>query len=301
LNLLKGKKDYARIAILTEGAALNQSSIADMVRIALAEDIGSGDLTAQLIDPDQHATAELRVREAAILCGVEWVNQVFAQLEGEVILSWHAQEGDWLVADQVFLSLEGQARALLTGERTALNFCQTLSGIATQTARCVQQLHGLNTRLLDTRKTLPLWREASKYAVRIGGATNHRMGLYDAFLIKENHILAQGSIQGAILAARRVDATKPVEIEVESLAELQEALDAQADIVMLDNFDLALLEQAVALNATHPNSAKLEASGNITLSTLRSVAQTGVDFISTGAITKHIQAVDLSLRFRNRD
>jgi nicotinate-nucleotide pyrophosphorylase (carboxylating) len=185
----------------------------------------------------------------------------------------------------------------LTGERTALNFCQSLSAIATQTAAYVACLAGLNTRLLDTRKTLPLWREATKYAVTVGGGTNHRMGLYDAFLIKENHIIAQGSIAGAIGAARALDATKQVEVEVETMDELAQALTAGADIVMLDNFSLAQLREAVAFNASHANPAKLEASGNITLETLRLVAQTGVDYISTGAITKHIQAIDLSLRF----
>ncbi|EKE85316.1 carboxylating nicotinate-nucleotide diphosphorylase [Idiomarina xiamenensis] len=273
------------------------ADISRAVTIALQEDLNGDDaaldITAQLIPAQQHAQATIITREDAILCGQAWLDEVFRQLGGQVEIDWQAADGDRVKAGQVLCRLQGSARLLLTGERTALNFLQTLSATATETARYVAALEGSNTRLLDTRKTLPGMRLAQKYAVRCGGGVNHRIGLFDAYLIKENHIMACGGIAAAVTQARQLNPEKPVEVEVESLDELQLALGAQADIIMLDNFSLADIETAVALTN---GKAKLEVSGNITAERLRELAATGVDYISSGALTKHVQAIDLSMR-----
>ncbi|MFM5135475.1 carboxylating nicotinate-nucleotide diphosphorylase [Aeromonas rivipollensis] len=282
-----------------------QQDISRAVRAALLEDLGdaltaldqpdaSADITAQLIPADRISTARVITREAGVFCGQPWVDEVFAQLGGEVKVEWKVQDGERLSPNQELFRLHGPARVLLTGERNALNFVQTLSGVATLTARYVTELEGTECRLLDTRKTLPGLRSAQKYAVTCGGGKNHRIGLYDAYLIKENHILACGGIREAIAEARRLNPGKPVEVEVESLAELEQALVAHADIVMLDNFDVPMMKEAVRLNQ---GRARLEVSGNVTLETLADYAATGVDFISVGALTKHVRALDLSMRF----
>ena len=272
-------------------------SIHDDVTRALAEDIGSGDVTAGLVPEGATATATVISREAAVLCGRPWVEEVFAQLDSGITLAWEAEEGSKVEADQVVLRLEGPARALLTGERTALNFLQSLSGTATAAARYVAELEGTGARLLDTRKTIPGLRLAQKYAVRAGGGTNHRVGLYDGVLIKENHIIAAGSISAAVTQAKALAGKLKVECEVESLDEAREALEAGADILLLDNFSLDALRRAVRLNE---GRAKLEASGGVTLKSIRAIGETGVDFISVGAITKDLRAVDLSMRFEVR-
>ncbi|MGS3179917.1 carboxylating nicotinate-nucleotide diphosphorylase [Aeromonas dhakensis] len=282
-----------------------QQDIRRAVRAALLEDLGDAltaldqpdacaDITAQLIPADRISTARVITREAGVFCGQPWVDEVFTQLGGDVQVEWLVQDGEVLTPNQELFRLHGPARTLLTGERNALNFVQTLSGVATLTARYVAELAGTDCRLLDTRKTLPGLRSAQKYAVTCGGGKNHRIGLYDAYLIKENHILACGGIAQAIAEARRLNPGKPVEVEVESLAELAQALAAHADIVMLDNFDVPMMREAVALNQ---GRAKLEVSGNVTLDTLAEYAATGVDFISVGALTKHVRALDLSMRF----
>ncbi|WP_429093473.1 carboxylating nicotinate-nucleotide diphosphorylase [Aeromonas veronii] len=282
-----------------------QQDVSRAVRAALLEDLGdalttldqpdaSADITAQLIPADRMATARVITREAGVFCGQPWVDEVFVQLGGDVKVEWKVQDGEVLSPNQELFRLHGPARLLLTGERNALNFVQTLSGIATLTARYVAELEGTDCRLLDTRKTIPGLRTAQKYAVTCGGGKNHRIGLYDAYLIKENHILACGGIAEAINEARHLNPGKPVEVEVESLAELEQALAAHADIVMLDNFDVTMMREAVAINQ---GRAKLEVSGNVTLDTLAEFAATGVDFISVGALTKHVRALDLSMRF----
>lgn len=277
-----------------------QHHIRASVAAALAEDLGNlpveqGDITASLIPASQHASATIISREAAIICGVAWVNEVFQQLDPSVQLDWQVKDGDSVAPNQLLCRLQGKARSLLTGERSALNFLQSLSGTATTTDLYVQQLAGSRTQLLDTRKTIPGLRLAQKYAVLCGGGQNHRIGLFDAFLIKENHIAAAGGIDKAVTQARSNFPGKPVEVEVESLGELQQALSAGADIIMLDNFSLADIQQAVAINQ---QQAKLEVSGNITSERLRELAATGVDFISSGALTKHVQAIDLSMRLQ---
>ena len=264
---------------------------------ALAEDVGSGDLTAALIAADRAGRAAVITREPAIICGLPYVAATFAQVDARVRLGWRVGEGDSVAADQLLFTLEGPARALLTGERTALNFLQLLSGTATTAHSFAALLEGTNCRLLDTRKTIPGLRSAQKYAVRVGGGHNHRMGLFDGILIKENHIMAAGSIKRAVGAARRGAAQVPVEVEVENLSELQQAIDAGADIALLDEFTLEAMREAVILNAGAKRPLKLEASGGITTAVIREVAQTGVDFISVGGITKHVRAVDLSMRF----
>ncbi|MGY3854214.1 carboxylating nicotinate-nucleotide diphosphorylase [Aeromonas aquatilis] len=282
-----------------------QQDVSRAVRAALLEDLGdalttldqpdaSADITAQLIPAERMASARVITREAGVFCGQPWVDEVFVQLGGEVKVEWKVQDGEVLSPNQELFRLHGPARLLLTGERNALNFVQTLSGVATLTARYVTELEGTDCRLLDTRKTIPGLRTAQKYAVTCGGGKNHRIGLYDAYLIKENHILACGGIAEAIGEARRLNPGKPVEVEVESLAELEQALAAKADIVMLDNFDVTMMREAVAINQ---GRAKLEVSGNVTLDTLAEFAATGVDFISVGALTKHVRALDLSMRF----
>ena len=264
------------------------------VRNALAEDIGGGDLTAGLIDANTQAKGHVISREPAVLCGSPWFDEVFRQLDKRIQVKWQAQDGDLVSVNQILCRLEGPARGLLSGERTALNFLQTLSGTATSTRRFADAVKGTQAVILDTRKTLPGLRSAQKYAVRCGGASNHRIGLYDGILIKENHIMAANGISTAIAAAHRQKIKVAVEVEVENLQQLHEALTAGADILLLDNFDLDGLREAVRITA---GRAKLEASGGIDLAQLRVVAETGVDYISVGALTKHLQAVDLSMRF----
>lgn len=285
------------------------------VKAALDEDLGhqdpnskltsaqraDTDITALLIPADKTAQASLITREEGVFCGKAWAEQVFNQLGGEVALHWHVDDGDLVLPNQLLCELEGPARAILTGERTAMNFIQTLSGVATLTKHYVDKLAGTHTRLLDTRKTIPGLRTAQKYAVTCGGGQNHRIGLFDAFLIKENHIMACGSIAKAIQAARELNADKPVEVEVESIDELKQALDAQSDIVMLDNFDVTMMIEAVELNNSYKArglGVKLEVSGDVTLDTIANFAKTGVDYISVGALTKHVRALDLSLRLK---
>ncbi len=265
------------------------------VRAALAEDVGTGDLTAALVPEQASAEASVICREDAVVCGCTWFDSVFAELNPGVLVQWSVADGDAVHAEQTLCTLRGPARALLTGERAALNFLQTLSGTATVVRRYADALAGANTRLLDTRKTIPGLREAQKYAVRAAGGHNHRMGLYDGILIKENHIVAAGSIAAAVAQARATAARVPVEVEVETLSQVDEAIDAGADILLLDNFDYDGLRAAVDRNA---GSAQLEASGNVTLDNIADIAATGVDFISVGAITKHVRAVDLSMRIR---
>lgn len=266
----------------------------------MAEDVGAGDLTAALIPAERVGRACVITREAAVICGLPYVEESFAQVDRRVCVDLRIGEGAAAAANQVLFNLEGPARALLTAERTALNFLQLLSGTATAAHSYAILLEGTNCRLLDTRKTIPGLRSAQKYAVRVGGGQNHRMGLFDGILIKENHIMAAGSIAGAVAAAKRGSAPVPVEVEVENLSELREAIDAGADIAMLDEFSLPAMRDAVALNAASPKPLKLEASGGITADTIRDIAATGVDFISVGSITKNVRAVDLSMRFEFR-
>jgi nicotinate-nucleotide pyrophosphorylase (carboxylating) len=273
------------------------ADLRQQVAAALMEDIRGGDLTAALIPPERRGRATVITREAAILCGIPYVEATFRHLDSRVSFDWRVLEGEAVTANQVLFSVEGPARVLLTGERTALNFLQLLSGTATAAHRYAQLLAGTRCRLLDTRKTIPGLRTAQKYAVRVGGGHNHRMGLFDGILIKENHIAAAGAIALAVAAAKRNPAKVPVEVEVEDLAQLQAAIDAGADIALLDNFSLEAMRDGVALNAVAKRPLKLEASGGITTDTIRAIAETGVDYISVGSITKHVQAVDLSMRF----
>lgn len=276
------------ISTETLNDAINQN-----IHAALREDIGAQDITAQLIPATQHAHARIITREPMILAGRPWVDALFAALDPTVEVIWLKAEGASLQANEAFLELKGAARSLLTGERAALNFIQTLSAVATRVAQYVACVDGLSTKILDTRKTLPGLRIAQKYAVTVGGGQNHRIGLYDAFLIKENHIMAAGGIAQAVARAHEIAPHKPVEVEVENCDELAQALAAGADIVMLDNFSHDDMRRAVQqVNGR----CKLEASGNITKATLRAVAETGVDYISMGTITKDIQAIDLSMR-----
>lgn len=265
------------------------------VALALAEDIGSGDLTAALIPEQTQAEATVISRESAVLCGIAWFDAVFRQIDPRVSIDWQAADGDRIEPNQLLCTLHGPARALLSGERTALNFLQMLSSTATLARRFADTVAGTGATILDTRKTLPGLRLAQKYAVQCGGCRNHRIGLFDAVLIKENHIMAAGSIGNAIATARRLHPGVTVEVEVENLAELAEALAARPDIVMLDNFDLATMAEAVKITAKR---VKLEASGNVNFATVRQIAETGVDYISIGGLTKDVRAVDLSMRFR---
>lgn len=271
--------------------------IAKQVALALQEDIGTGDINAQLIADTQRDTATIMCREPMVVAGRAWVDEVFRQLDPTMQLEWQVTDGDAVDANQVLVTLSGNTRALLTGERTALNFLQTLSSTATVVAKHVAVIADLPTRLLDTRKTIPLLRHAQKYAMLCGGGNNHRIGLYDAFLIKENHIMACGGIAQAVSQARTI-ANKIVEVEVENFDELQQAIDAKADIVMLDNFSIDDTKKAVQRVASLGKPCQLEASGDISLANLRQVAETGVDFISIGALTKHVNAIDLSMRFQ---
>ena len=264
------------------------------IDVFLEEDIGSGDITAAIIPESALAYAEVITREAMVICGQAWFNEVFAQLNPKVVINWLVTEGEMLPANTLLCTVQGQARALLTGERTALNWVQMLSATAAVAKEYADAVVGTGCKVLDTRKTIPGLRDAQKYAVACGGAYNHRIGLYDGVLIKENHIMAAGSITNAIQVARKLT-TVPVEVEVETIGELQEALAAKPDRIMLDNFSLEDLRTAVALTS---GSVELEASGNISLETIRSVAETGVDYISIGALTKHVKAVDLSMRIK---
>lgn len=272
------------------------SEIEANVRRALAEDIGQGDITAQLIPASRLAHASVITREPAVISGTRWVDAVFRQLDARVAVHWQVADGERVETDALLFHLQGPARALLTGERSALNFLQMLSGVATRCRHYADHVEGTGVKLLDTRKTIPGLRLAQKYAVTCGGCHNHRLGLYDAFLIKENHIAACGGIAAAVEAAHRIAPGKPVEVEVESLDELEQALQAAADIVMLDELSLEDMRTAVVLTA---GRAKLEASGGVNDDNLRSVAETGVDYISIGALTKHVQAIDLSMRLRD--
>jgi nicotinate-nucleotide pyrophosphorylase (carboxylating) len=270
--------------------------LASQVEAALREDIGSGDLTAALVPAAQRVRGSVITRESAVLAGRPWVDATFRHLDPQVQLVWHANDGEPITANQVVFDIAGSARPVLTGERTALNFLQLLSATATVTRRFVEAVSGTRCTILDTRKTIPGLRSAQKYAVLCGGGQNHRLGLYDRILIKENHIAAAGSLAGAIRAARSHAPGMAVEVEVESLAELEEALGSAPDIVMLDDFSPADLRSAVALNHTRGRPVKLEASGSVSLESVRAIAETGVDYVSIGSLTKHIRAIDLSMR-----
>jgi nicotinate-nucleotide pyrophosphorylase (carboxylating) len=266
----------------------------EQVQRALAEDIGAGDVTANLVPADARVHARVVTREAAVLCGTAWFDAVFRALDPAVRIGWERADGDRIAADDVLCTVEGRARPILSGERSALNFLQLLSGTATEARRFADAVAGTRCTVLDTRKTLPGLRTAQKYAVRVGGCGNHRMGLYDMVLVKENHIAAAGGIAAAVQKARETAPDLRLEVEVESLAELEEALGAGADIVMLDDFSLADMKDAVRRTA---GKAKLEASGSVDLARLREIAATGVDYVSVGALTKHVRAIDLSMRF----
>ena len=286
-----------RIALLSD-AVPAAAEVTAQVAAALREDVGSGDVTAALIPDGQRVQGELITREPAILCGRAWASETFAQLDRSVQLEWLAGDGDPIEAGSTVLRLHGRARPVLTGERTALNFLQLLSGTATAARRFVDAVAGTGCTIIDTRKTVPGLRAAQKYAVRCGGATNLRMGLYDQVLIKENHIAAAGSLSAAVASARRLTPQLKVETEVESFEELDEALACGADIVLLDEFSLADMRTAVSRARAHRSTVKLEASGSVTLENVREIASTGVDYISVGGITKHVRAIDLSMRLR---
>ncbi len=267
--------------------------ISAMVKAALLEDIGSGDITAELIPLEKQCRAQVITREPAVICGIDWVNEVFKQVDEKIVVIWQVKDGDHVKANTLLFKLEGPARSILTAERTALNFLQLLSATATTTSHYVARIKHTTTKLLDTRKTLPLYRQAQKYAVKCGGGENHRMGLFDMFLIKENHIAACGSITKAIEKARALHSNKKIEVEVENLAEYDEALAANPDIIMLDN--LSMEDIKIAAMKKHEN-IKLEISGNVNIDNIAHYAALGVDYISVGAITKHIKAIDLSMR-----
>ncbi|HSS65050.1 MAG TPA: carboxylating nicotinate-nucleotide diphosphorylase [Gammaproteobacteria bacterium] len=278
----------------TRPVAPDATVIAHNVRQALEEDVGSGDVTAALVPESSRARARVVCRESAVLCGRDWFDQVYAQLDVRVCVSWQSRDGDLLEPQQCAGILEGPARAVLTGERTALNFIQLLSGTATAARLCAQAVEGTRTRILDTRKTLPGLRLAQKYAVRCGGCDNHRLGLYDAILIKDNHIVTAGSVAAAVSAARRLNPDLTLEVEVENLEQLGQAIEAGADVIMLDNFPGEALRDAVSITA---GRAKLEISGNIPPNEIRALAETGVDYISLGALTKNLRAIDFSMDF----
>jgi nicotinate-nucleotide pyrophosphorylase (carboxylating) len=267
--------------------------IVENVRAALAEDVGTGDITAQLLSADAMATAQVITREKGILCGTAWFEEVFKQLDPNLQIEWFAKDGDIIQPKQILVKLSGLTRALLTGERAALNFIQLLSGVSSKVAQYVEIVKNTDVIILDTRKTIPMLRRAQKYAVKCGGGQNHRMGLYDAFLIKENHIAAAGSITAAVQQARTIAPDKPVEVEVEDVEQLKEALAVNAEIVLLDNFNLYSMREAVRINEKR---AKLEASGGVTVDKLLTIAETGVDYISIGGLTKDVKALDLSMR-----
>lgn len=278
------------------------------VRAALTEDIGAGDLTAELVPAANHSIATVIVREPAVVCGIDWFNRCFAEIDPTIKITWHVSEGQHVGPDTLMCELQGASRALLSGERAALNFLQLLSGVATRTATFVATIAGTNAQIVDTRKTIPGLRFAQKYAVRVGGGGNHRLALWDAILIKENHILAAGGITPAVKAAQAVavahkDRCRFIQVEVESIAELDEALAAGADFLLLDNFDPTMMREGVAHRDTWATKtgiqAKLEASGGVSLDTVRAIAETGVDRISIGGLTKDVRAIDLSMRFKD--
>ena len=273
---------------------ITQEEIKASVSRALSEDVGSGDVSAQIIPEDAHSRAIVISRETAIICGTQWFDEVFKQLDPDVTVNWHIKDGDEVSANKTLCEISGPSRSLLTGERTALNFLQTLSGVSTLANRYMKAILGTKTKILDTRKTLPGLRKELKYAVKCGGCYNHRMGLYDEILIKENHIQAAGSIQKAIEQARIHTPTIKLGVEVRTIDELKEALTANPDRILLDNMELTLLRRAVTLTASQ---IPLEASGGITLNNIRSIAETGVDYISVGSLTKNLTAIDLSMQF----
>jgi nicotinate-nucleotide pyrophosphorylase (carboxylating) len=277
------------------GSSAFLNLVNDQVKLALAEDIGSGDLTAALIPPEKTASATIISRESAVICGIDWANACFVQLDPDMKIKWLVNEGEKISANQLLCEISGNARALLSAERCALNFLQLLSAVATQTRAFVFAVSGCKAEILDTRKTLPGLRLAQKYAVTVGGGTNQRLALYDGILIKENHIAAAGSIHAALEQATKLNAKASIQIEVENLDELKQALDAGASSILLDNFAIADMTEAVAINS---GRAKLEASGGVDLSSARAIALTGVDRISVGSITKSIRAIDLSLRIK---
>ena len=274
--------------------------LGSQVQTALREDVGNGDVTAGFVPENQLAHGQVITRESAVMCGRAWVEETFRQLDEGVRLKWHAEDGERINPAQNLFDIEGSARSILTGERTALNFLQLLSATATEARRYVDAVAGTGCTILDTRKTLPGLRTAQKYAVLCGVASNHRMGLYDMVLVKENHITAAGSLTAAVVAARKHVPGLKVEVEVETMQELEEALLAKPDIIMLDNFTLADMRKAVEITRSRGRSVKLEASGNVSLENVRETASTGVDFISVGGITKHVRAVDLSMRLAFR-
>jgi nicotinate-nucleotide pyrophosphorylase (carboxylating) len=284
------------LPILFQKSAEEIAKINAEVKSALEEDIGNGDLTAQLVPANAQVKAAILVREKAVICGIDWVNACFKQVDPSTKIDWHIQEGQAVNADQVLCHITGEARALLTAERCALNFLQTLSATATQTRQFVDAITGTKAKILDTRKTIPHFRYAQKYAVRVGGGENQRFALYDGILIKENHIAAAGSIANVLNQARAINRKKSIQIEVENIAQLKEALTAGATSILLDNFDIALLKDAVKINNSFQLPAVLEASGGIDLKNVREIAETGVDRISIGSITKNIRAIDLSMR-----
>ena len=273
---------------------LNHEAISTMVAASLAEDLGDGDISAQLLPVDLTLKARIISREEAVICGIPWVNEVFKQINPLIELQWKVQDGERVQPNQILVIITELAQSIVNAERCALNWLQTLSATATQTAQFVELIKTTKAKLFDTRKTMPGLRYAQKYAVRRGGGNNHRMGLYDAYLIKENHIISCGSITAAVNLARTKHPNRLIEIEVENLNELQEALRVKADIVLLDNFTLEEMNEAVLLNQ---NQVELEVSGNVDLNTIQEIAKTGVDRISVGALTKHVRAIDLSLRF----
>ncbi|MBP6121740.1 MULTISPECIES: carboxylating nicotinate-nucleotide diphosphorylase [Providencia] len=290
--------EQQRRKILLERLAVD---IPFMVSVALKEDLGQKvdykqDITGQLLNESAISIARIITREEGVFCGQQWLDEVFRQLGSQVSVDWQVSDGDSVTANQVLCEMQGPSQVLLTGERTALNFIQTLSSVATMTAKYVKQIEGTRAKLLDTRKTIPGLRTALKYAVLAGGGFNHRLGLSDAYLIKENHIISAGSVSQAVNLARQSHPAVPIEVEVESLDELLQAIRAEADIIMLDNFTTVMMKEAVVLTA---GKAALEVSGNVTLETIKQFALTGIDFISVGALTKHIQAMDLSMRFVN--
>lgn len=274
--------------------SISKQYIQQQVQLALAEDIGTGDVTAELIPAEQQATAHVICREDAILCGQQWFDEVFQQLDKSIKINWLATDSDHLTTDKIICTLQGAARPILSGERTALNFLQTLSGTATTANRYVKAVQGSKAQILDTRKTIPNLRLAQKYAVSCGGAINHRIGLYDAILIKENHISAAGSIRAAVQQAKKLSPDLLLEVEVETLSQLEEAITAGAQRVLLDNMGASTLLKAVELTQ---GRIELEASGGITMNNIKTIAETGIDYISIGSITKHLMAVDLSMIF----
>ena len=271
-----------------------QQYIQQDIKLALAEDVGSGDISAMLIDESEQLNMQLLVREDAVLCGTAWFEEAFKQCDQSIQIDWAAGDGDRVVVDSVLCKISGPARAMLTAERTALNFLQTLSGTATTTSNYVDRIRHTSCRILDTRKTIPHLRRAQKYAVQCGGGMNHRIGLFDAYLIKENHLAASGSIKAAVQRGRELKPECLLEVEVENLDQLQQAIEVKVDRALLDNFTIAQMKQAVVINE---GRIQLEASGNITDENLLQIAETGVDFVSIGALTKNLRAIDFSVRF----